>query len=156
MHRTAGRRELEPGHRRAGAGSPSATRCAREQNARADNTAGVINIGSIAAITGRGLDSFSYAASKAALHQLTRVLATELASSHIRVNAIAPGRFHSKMTEWLSGDETAYERDIAGIPLHRWGTASDIAGVALMLATQAGAFITGQIITVDGGTSLVH
>lgn len=127
-----------------------------KKNARADNTAAVINIGSIAAITGRGLDSFSYAASKAALHQLTRVLATELADSHIRVNAIAPGRFHSKMTDWLSSDKTAYERDIEGIPLHRWGAASDIAGVALMLATQAGAFITGQIITVDGGTSLVH
>jgi NAD(P)-dependent dehydrogenase (short-subunit alcohol dehydrogenase family) len=96
------------------------------------------------------------APSKAALHQLTRILATELADSHIRVNAIAPGRFYSKMTEYLSSDEPAYEREIAGIPLHRWGSASDIAGVALLLATRAGAFITGQIIAVDGGTSLVH
>ena len=127
-----------------------------KKNARADSTAAIINIGSIAAITGRGLDSYSYAASKAALHQLTRILATELADSHIRVNAIAPGRFHSKMTDYLSSDKPAYEREIAGIPLHRWGNAPDIAGVALMLATTAGAFITGQIIVVDGGTSLIH
>jgi NAD(P)-dependent dehydrogenase (short-subunit alcohol dehydrogenase family) len=127
-----------------------------KKSATAENTACVINIGSIAGIVGRGLDSFSYAASKAALHQLTRILATELAPVHIRVNAIAPGRFHSKMTEYVSNDQAAYEREIAGIPLHRWGKAPDIAGVALMLASKAGAFITGQIIAVDGGTSLVR
>jgi NAD(P)-dependent dehydrogenase (short-subunit alcohol dehydrogenase family) len=126
------------------------------KNAGADSTAAIINIGSIAAITGRGLDTFSYAASKAALHQLTRILATELADSHIRVNAIAPGRFYSKMTDYLSSDPSAFESDVAGIPLHRWGTAPDIQGVALMLASRAGAFITGQIIVVDGGTSLIH
>lgn len=127
-----------------------------KKNARADGTAAIINIGSIAAFTGRGLDSYSYAASKAALHQLTRILATELSDSHIRVNAIAPGRFHSKMTDYLSNDKPAFERELAGIPLHRWGSAPDIAGVALLLATQAGAYITGQIIVVDGGSSLVH
>lgn len=122
------------------------------KNATAEHTAAIINIGSIAAIVGRSLDSFSYAASKAALHQLTRILAVELAASHIRVNAIAPGRFHSKMTDYV--DQAAYEKEIAAIPLHRWGKAPDIAGVALMLASQAGAFITGQVIVVDGGTSL--
>jgi len=127
-----------------------------KRHASAQNTSAVINIGSIAGLVGRGLDSFSYAASKAALHQLTRILATELAEDHIRVNAIAPGRFHSKMTEYVSKDQPAYEREIATIPLHRWGSATDIAGVALMLATQAGAFITGQIIVVDGGTSLTR
>lgn len=123
-----------------------------KQNRTAENTAAIINIGSIAGIVGRAMDTFSYAASKAALHQLTRILATELAPNHIRVNAIAPGRFHSKMTDYV--DQAAYEKEIAHIPLHRWGKAPDIAGVALMLASQAGAFITGQIIVVDGGTTL--
>jgi NAD(P)-dependent dehydrogenase (short-subunit alcohol dehydrogenase family) len=123
-----------------------------KKGASAEQTSSVLNIGSIAGIVGRGLDSFSYAASKAALHQLTRILATELADSHIRVNALAPGRFHSKMTDYVSPAE--YEREVQNIPLHRWGKAPDIAGVALMLVSRAGAFITGQIITVDGGTSL--
>jgi NAD(P)-dependent dehydrogenase (short-subunit alcohol dehydrogenase family) len=123
-----------------------------KKNATAEDTAAIIDIGSIAGILGRSLDTFSYAASKAALHQLTRVLAVELAPSHIRVNAIAPGRFHSKMTDYV--DQATYEKEIAAIPLHRWGKAPDIAGVALMLASQAGAFITGQVIVVDGGTTL--
>jgi len=127
-----------------------------KKGATAENTAAIINIGSIAGMVGRALDSFSYAASKAALHQLTRNLATELAEAHVRVNAIAPGRFHSKMTEYVSKDAAAYEREIKTIPLHRWGRAPDIAGVAVMLASPAGAFITGQILVVDGGTSLVN
>ncbi|MCV6615978.1 MAG: SDR family oxidoreductase [Cellvibrionaceae bacterium] len=124
-------------------------------NAKADAWASVINIGSIAGIVGNGLDNFTYAASKSAVHQLTRVLAKELADSHIRVNAIAPGRFYSKMTEFLSQDPEGFAAECAAIPMHRWGEPSDIAGVALMLASKAGAFITGQIIPVDGGTTLI-
>tara|TARA_R110002072_G_scaffold4245_3_gene29973 strand:- start:15098 stop:15874 length:777 start_codon:yes stop_codon:yes gene_type:complete len=120
----------------------------------AENTASVINIGSIAGIMGR-TDTFSYAPSKAAIHQMTRNLAVSLAERHIRVNAIAPGRFHTRMTAYASRDTAVYEAEIASIPLHRWGDDSDIMGVALMLASPAGAFITGQIIVVDGGTTLV-
>jgi NAD(P)-dependent dehydrogenase (short-subunit alcohol dehydrogenase family) len=79
-----------------------------------------------------------------------------LSDRHIRVNAIAPGRFFSKMTEYASQDKKLYEAEIATIPLHRWGTETDISGVAIMLASTAGAFITGQIIPVDGGTTLVR
>lgn len=125
------------------------------KNATADNYASVINVGSIAGIVGNGLDNFSYAASKAAIHQVTRVLATELAHDFIRVNAIAPGRFYSKMTEFLSNDKSAFDAEVETIPMRRWGEPTDIAGVAIMLASQAGAFITGQIIPVDGGTTLV-
>jgi NAD(P)-dependent dehydrogenase (short-subunit alcohol dehydrogenase family) len=124
------------------------------KNATADATTSVINIGSIAGIMG-STDTFSYAPSKAAVHQMTRNLGATLAEQHIRVNAIAPGRFHTKMTEYASSDTAAYEAEIKAIPLHRWGTDPDIMGVALMLASRAGAFITGQIITVDGGTTLV-
>ena len=123
--------------------------------ASAENYASIINIGSIAGIVGNGLDNFSYATSKAAMHQLTRVLATELAHDFIRVNAIAPGRFYSKMTEFLSSDKAAFDAEVETIPMRRWGEPTDIAGVAIMLASPAGAFITGQIIPVDGGTTLV-
>ncbi len=120
-----------------------------------DRTASVINIGSIAGIVGNSISNYSYGPSKAAIHQVTRNLAKDLADSHIRVNAIAPGRFFSKMTEYVSKDKKLFEAECAVIPLHRWGKAEDIAGVAIMLASRAGAFITGQIIPVDGGTTLV-
>ncbi|MEP5566562.1 MAG: RhlG family 3-oxoacyl-ACP reductase [Halioglobus sp.] len=124
--------------------------------ASAAQTSAIINIGSIAGILGNGLDTFSYAASKSAIHQLTRITATELADSHIRVNAIAPGRFYSKMTEFLSEDQAAFEQELQTIPMRRWGEPGDIAGVAIMLASKASAFITGQIVPVDGGTTLVN
>tara|TARA_B110000503_G_scaffold27236_1_gene43272 strand:- start:7713 stop:8489 length:777 start_codon:yes stop_codon:yes gene_type:complete len=124
------------------------------KNATADSTASVINIGSIAGIMA-STDTFSYAPSKAAVHQITRNLGVALAEQHIRVNAIAPGRFHTRMTEYASNNAEVYEAEIKAIPLHRWGTDSDIMGVALMLASPAGAFMTGQIIAVDGGTTLV-
>ncbi len=126
-----------------------------KQGKSPDNTGCVINIGSVAGIVGDAISSYSYGPSKAAVHQLTRNLARDLADAHIRVNAIAPGRFFSRMTEYVSKDQAAYEAECAHIPLHRWGEMADIAGVAVMLASRAGAFITGQIIPVDGGTTLV-
>ncbi|MFK7975436.1 MAG: SDR family oxidoreductase [Halioglobus sp.] len=124
------------------------------KNASQACTASVINIGSIAGVMGR-TDTFSYAPAKAAIHQVTRNMAVELAKDNIRVNAIAPGRFHTKMTEYVSEQQDAYEAEISAIPLHRWGRDPDIQGIALMLASQAGAFMTGQILVVDGGTTLV-
>lgn len=126
-----------------------------KKNATADNTACVINIGSIAGIIGDGFMNYSYGPSKAAVHQMTRNLAKDLAEDHIRVNAIAPGRFFSKLTEYASQNKAQYEAEIAAIPLHRWGGDTDIAGIAIMLASKAGAFITGEIIRVDGGATLV-
>lgn len=125
------------------------------KGASAANTSAVINIGSIAGISA-ATDTFSYAPSKSAIHQVTRNLAVVLAENHIRVNAIAPGRFFSKMTEYASEDKAQYEAEIGYIPLHRWGEEADIAGVAVMLSSPAGAFITGQILAVDGGTTLVR
>ena len=60
------------------------------------------------------------------------------------------------MTEFLSNDQEAFEAELQTIPMRRWGEATDITGVAIMLASQAGAFITGQIIPVGGSTSVVN
>jgi NAD(P)-dependent dehydrogenase (short-subunit alcohol dehydrogenase family) len=127
-----------------------------KQGKSPEHTASVINIGSIAGIVANSISSYSYGPSKAAIHQLTRNLARDLADSHIRVNAIAPGRFFSKMTEYVSNDKARFEDECAQIPLHRWGRAEDIAGVAILLAARAGALITGQIIPVDGGTTVAN
>jgi NAD(P)-dependent dehydrogenase (short-subunit alcohol dehydrogenase family) len=120
-----------------------------------EQPASIVNIGSVAGIIGDGFLNYSYGPSKAALHQLTRNLAKDLAEDHIRVNAIAPGRFFSKMTEYASDNKEQYEAELAATPLHRWGEENDIAGVAIMLCSRSGAYITGQIIPVDGGTTLV-
>ena len=98
-----------------------------KQNASPENTSCVINIGSIAGILAR-TDTFSYAPAKAAIHQVTRNMAVLLAEDNIRVNALAPGRFHTKMTEYVSDHQEAYDAEIRAIPLHRWGSDPDIGG----------------------------
>ncbi len=118
----------------------------------AEEPARVINIGSIDGIHVPILNTFSYSASKAAVHQLTRHLAKSLAPE-ITVNAIAPGPFESKMmaaTLEAVGDQIA-----AAAPLKRIGRPDDMAGVAIFLASRAGSYLTGTIIPVDGGSATV-
>jgi len=121
-----------------------------EQHATQDDPARVINIGSIDGLhVPRAASTYSYSASKAAIHQLTRVLARELGPRYITVNAVAPGPFESKMMAWTLenfGDEIA-----AMSPLGRIGRPDDMAGVAVFLASRAGAYVTGAVIPVDGG-----
>ena len=120
-----------------------------EKAGSAEDPARVINIGSIDGIQVPMLDTFSYSASKAAVHQLSRVLAKKLAERHITVNVVAPGPFESKMmaaTLASFGDSIA-----ASAPLKRIGTPEDMAGVAIYLASRAGAYVTGAVIPVDGG-----
>jgi NAD(P)-dependent dehydrogenase (short-subunit alcohol dehydrogenase family) len=115
----------------------------------ADDPARVINVGSIDGLQVSGLPTYSYAASKAGLHQLTRVLARELGPRHITVNAVAPGPFESKMmaaTLASSGEQIA-----ASSPLGRIGRPDDMAGVAVFLSGRGAAYVTGAIIPVDGG-----
>jgi NAD(P)-dependent dehydrogenase (short-subunit alcohol dehydrogenase family) len=111
----------------------------------------VINIGSIDGLHAPDLETYSYSASKAAVHHMTRVLAKRLAREHITVNAIAPGPFESKMmaaTLEAFGDAIA-----ASNPMRRIGEPEDMAGAAIFLASRAGAYVTGAVIPVDGGMS---
>lgn len=120
-----------------------------QKTADLDDPARVINIGSIDGIRVSGMPTYSYAASKAGLHQLTRVLAAEFGERRITVNAVAPGPFESKMmaaTLQSHGDEL-----VTASPLGRIGRPDDMAGVAVFLASRAGAYVTGAVIPVDGG-----
>jgi NAD(P)-dependent dehydrogenase (short-subunit alcohol dehydrogenase family) len=117
-----------------------------------DDPARVINIGSIDGIMVSVLETYSYSASKAAVHQLTRNLAKRLAPS-ITVNAIAPGPFESKMM--AATLEAFGEQIAANAPLKRIGRPDDMAGAAIFLASRAGAYLTGALIPVDGGMSTV-
>lgn len=122
-----------------------------EKAVRPADPARVINIGSIDGIRVPLVENFAYSASKAAVHHLTRVLAQQLGKRGITVNAVAPGPFETKMMEWM----LANMRDviIAACPLSRIGTPQDMAGVAIYLASRAGAYVTGVVIPVDGGIS---
>ena len=114
-----------------------------------DDPARVINIGSIDGIQVPSLETYSYSASKAAVHQMTRVLASQLAPKHITVNAIAPGPFESKM---MAATLASFRDQIASsAPLQRIGRPDDMAGTAIFLASRAGSYLTGTIIPVDGG-----
>jgi 3-oxoacyl-[acyl-carrier protein] reductase len=91
----------------------------------------------------------NYAASKAGLIAVTKSLAKEVAGRGVRINALAPGYINSDMTEAMP--ETAKAAMLEMIPLKRAGTAEDVAGAALFFASDASAYITGQVLSVDGG-----
>lgn len=124
-----------------------------EQSASAHDPARVINIGSIAGRVVEPLSAYSYGASKAALHHLTRMMAAELAGRRINVNCIVPGYFPTDMTGHMRSDAAQLGDVLARIPLGRMGEASDIAGACLLLASRAGAYMTGTELVVDGGLS---
>ncbi len=113
----------------------------------------VINVGSIDGINvPRMAPNYAYGPSKAAVHHLTRVMAVLLGRRNIRVNAIAPGPFDSKMTEWTL---TEYrDRVISRCPAGRIGLPADMAGVALYLASPAADYLNGVVIPLDGGISV--
>lgn len=111
----------------------------------------VINVGSIDGLHVNPMDTYPYAASKAGVHHMTRALALRLGPEGITVNAIAPGPFESKM---MAATLEAFGDSIAkSAPLRRIGRPDDMAGVAVYLASRAGAYVTGAVIPVDGGIS---
>lgn len=117
---------------------------------RGTGPARIINIGSIDGLAVPSYENYSYSASKAAVHHLTRHMAATLAPT-ILVNAVAPGPFPTKMMSWIleeKGDEIA-----AANPLQRIGTPDDVTGVITFLLSQASSYLTGTVIPLDGGLS---
>jgi NAD(P)-dependent dehydrogenase (short-subunit alcohol dehydrogenase family) len=120
-----------------------------EASGSTEDPARIINIGSVDGLNVNHLPTFAYGPSKAAVHHLTRTLATHLAARKITANAIAPGPFPSKMT---AGIEKAMGEEIRnGVPLKRWGEPADMAGAAIYLASKAGSYVDGVVLPVDGG-----
>jgi len=119
--------------------------------ADAEDPARVINIGSIDGLRTPSVENYSYSASKAAVHMLTRHLAKRLAAEHITVNAIAPGPFESKMMAFALGNPETRAAIESEVPLGRIGRDDDVAGLTLFLASRAGAYLTGAVIPLDGG-----
>jgi 2-deoxy-D-gluconate 3-dehydrogenase len=116
----------------------------------------VINIGSIDGIKTSAFDAFSYGASKAAVHHLTRFLAAHLTKERILCNAIAPGPFPT----WMLSTGVGFKGETEGVdweqvgrrnPSGRVGGAEDIAGLAIFLSSRAGEYVVGQTIACDGG-----
>jgi gluconate 5-dehydrogenase len=110
----------------------------------------IINIGSLMCHGARATTA-AYAASKGGLLMLTKTLAVEWAKYNINVNAIGPGYIATDLTAPLQADEDFNKWVLSKTPLARWGQPENLAGTAVLLASGAGDFITGQIIYVDGG-----
>jgi NAD(P)-dependent dehydrogenase (short-subunit alcohol dehydrogenase family) len=121
--------------------------------ASADDPARVVNVGSIDGIRVPATENYAYAASKAAVHMLTRQLAHRLVGDHVTVNAIAPGPFRSKMMAFLLDAEGGEELVASSVPLGRIGRPEDAAGTVLFLTSRAGSYLTGAVIPLDGGIS---
>ena len=110
----------------------------------------IVNTASVLSYLGGGLVP-GYSASKGGVAQLTKSLAIAYAADRIRVNAIAPGWIATPLTQPLQDDAARSEAIVARTPLGRWGTPTDLAGAAVFLCSPAASFITGAILSVDGG-----
>jgi NAD(P)-dependent dehydrogenase (short-subunit alcohol dehydrogenase family) len=111
----------------------------------------VINIGSVAGLRAEPLSAYSYAASKAAIHHLSRVLAKDLAARHITVNSVIPGYFPTQMTAHIRGNDAELGKLLERVPLGRLGEPDDIVGACVFLASRAGRYVTAAELVVDGG-----
>jgi 2-deoxy-D-gluconate 3-dehydrogenase len=122
---------------------------ARDVFAR-EATGKIVNIASLLSFQG-GIRVPAYASSKGGVAQLTKALANEWAPKGIQVNAIAPGYFATSNTEALQADETRNRQILERIPAGRWGQPGDLVGAALFLSSAASDYVTGTVLTVDGG-----
>lgn len=117
----------------------------------------IVNMASVGGLLGTlpdTMQAIAYNSSKGALISFTRALAAEWGRFGITVNALAPGFFPSKLTQGLI-DEVGVDHMTARVPLHRLGSEEDLMGAALLFASDAGRHITGQVLAIDGGSSIV-
>lgn len=110
----------------------------------------VINVASLLSFQG-GITVPAYAASKGGVAQLTKALSNEWSSKGITVNAIAPGYIATEMNTALMQDKTRAEQILARIPAGRWGSPEDFKGAVVFLASRASGYVSGEVLTVDGG-----
>lgn len=125
-----------------------------EAAATAEDPARVINTTSVAGQLTASMQAYAYGPIKAALNHLTKILAYELAVKRINVNAIAPGVFPSRMTSFIMKQDELAKQQAANVPQGRLGQPQDMEGLAVFLSAPASAYITGNVITLDGGTSV--
>jgi 2-dehydro-3-deoxy-D-gluconate 5-dehydrogenase len=114
------------------------------------NKGSIINVASLLTFQG-GITVPAYAASKGGIGQLTKALSNEWASKGVNVNAIAPGYIDTDMNINLIKDETRARQILERIPAGRWGKPEDFKGPVVFLASDASAYVTGEVLTVDGG-----
>jgi 2-dehydro-3-deoxy-D-gluconate 5-dehydrogenase len=115
-----------------------------------DSGGSIVNTSSLIAVFG-GISVPAYAATKGGITQLTKSMSNDLAPHGIRVNAIGPGWVKTDMTAALQSNRQRFEAISSRIPLGRWADPEDLAGLAVFLASDASAYITGQVIFIDGG-----
>ena len=123
-------------------------------SAERDSPTRIINIGSVMGEVPMGDGAYSYAASKSAVHHITKILAKELAEKNITVNALSPGPFQSNMTDFAIGDLKGSIRVSKRVPLKRIGQTEDIAASIQFLCGRGGSYITGAILPVSGGINV--
>ncbi|MCK2221689.1 SDR family oxidoreductase [Actinomadura sp. ATCC 31491] len=113
----------------------------------------VINVASVAALGAPFLAP--YAAAKAGVVALTKTLAVEWAAAGVRVNALCPGWTATELNRNLWDDESGGAATVAAVPMRRWGTVEEMAQPAIFLASEASAYMTGQVLFVDGGATAI-
>ena len=129
---------------------------ALENGATHDDPGRVVMIGSIDGIRVPHGDNYSYSAAKAGIHMLARHLGAHVVDRPITVNSIAPGPFESKMMEYMLETDEMRDAVARTVPRKRIGSAADIAGTVIFLASRAGAYTSGATIPVDGGVSTLQ
>lgn len=120
----------------------------------AQKSGSIINIASSAGLRGRPTNA-PYSAAKAGVINLSRALAMEWAALGVRVNVLAPGRFLTPLTAAEMGDPVKYAAFVKQIPLRRIGNPEELAEIAVWLASDASAFVTGSVLVIDGGQTLL-
>ena len=123
-------------------------------SSKSDFPSRVVNIGSVMGEVPMGDGAYSYAASKSAVHHITRILAKELAERNITVNALSPGPFQSNMTDFAIGDPKGAMRVSKKVPLKRIGQPDDIAASIQFLCGKGGSYVTGAILPISGGINV--